>query len=250
MASDERFKRPPKTQGLTRAEYVKQIIEDAGLGPKPKPLSITVRIDAKLAQQSLARACKSMANHGVLTSAAVAKMFAVPPAMLTTAQAASSLSRSMQQLYRSLRSLQSVIDPESRLSAEQLRIFLEEHGERAYDPIGWACDAIGFRRHEVASVRIEPDWKRRLIVVEVDLLGTDWEPTYEFKMRELYFDDLPNPWQPPARWERFAGDDVSDWLGLTRKDGESAYSFAQRSRYELFMTTHARPLGIIHPTQT
>lgn len=163
----DRFDRPPKTR-KTRAEYMRELIEKHGLEP-----------------------VKAANPAPQLTVKKLASLSAVPPSLGISA-AMQSFTAAMNRSMMTLSSVQ--IDP---LAAHELwtTTFMP-----AYDPIGWACEAVGFYRHEVREARIAADWQRHLIVLEVDLHDTDWEPTYEIPMRELYFGPkLRNPWERTRR---------------------------------------------------
>lgn len=155
----------PKTQGMTRAEYVKSIVD--------QPIVQTGRLrtdlpaSAQIAQVHIPSHFATAASTGVSAAAAMRSM-----------------SVAMERLQRDLRNLVAACYHRKRADAASGRMV---------DPVGWACDAVGFTRSEIRDARIEVDWINSMFILEVDLVGSDWEPTYEIEMYEADGGELRSP---------------------------------------------------------
>jgi hypothetical protein len=68
------------------------------------------------------------------------------------------------------------------------------------DPVQVAIDVIGFDRSEVKAARLSPLSREGKLTLEVDVVGTDWEPDFELELDDVLpqrmFDVEEVQWSP------------------------------------------------------
>lgn len=243
----------PKTQGLTRAEYVKQIAERHGLELAGKPVvkkKLTVA-DLTKGPQLDVKKIASIINAPPSLIAAQTSAKAFGRMGMLQAQFAASLQQSFTAVFVSGTSMAKALQQFklasgrthqlsmlglNLLAADQLQQDAHRVNDVIFDPLGWVCDAVGFERSELADVRIKPSWNVGVWRVEVDLADTAWEPDYVVEMREVD-DGLRNPYKPPEDWLPLVGDDpdsAADLLGISRAPAESDFEWQQRLHLDYF----------------